>query len=87
MKRMMSRREIEIAERIDELEVNLKHAWTGLKSRNSDLLRYEACFEELGDESLLPYIQSAKLDIEYLEYEVQELQIEIEELEKEAKTA
>jgi len=84
---MMSRREIEIAERIDGLTVDLKYAQRDLEQCDADLLGYEAGYEGSGDESLLPYIQSAKLDIEQLESDVLALQLEIEELEEEAKTA
>lgn len=87
MKRMMSKREIEIAERIDELTVELHYVQKDLAQCDSDLLGYEADYEESGDESLLPYIQSVKLDIEHLESNVLALQLEIEELEEEAKTA
>lgn len=87
MKRMMSKREIEIAERIDELTVELQHAQEGLARCEADLLRYRADYEDSGDEGLLPYIQSASLDIGQLEVYALALQLEIEELEEEAKTA
>ena len=87
MERMMSRREIEMEERIDELTVELQYAKSDLEHCDADLLGYEADYEDTKDKDRLPYIQSAKLDIERLEADILALEAEIEELEEEAKTA
>ena len=79
----MSRREIEIAERIDELKVDMQYAQTDLEHCDSDLLGYEADYEESGDKDLLRYIQLARFDIENLEADILGFQLEIEELEQE----
>ena len=87
MKRMMSRREIEITERIDELTDVLNFSQEYLEETESVLLGYEEDYKESKDESLLPYIQLFRLEVEHFSAEVLSLQTEIEELEEEAKTA
>lgn len=87
MKRMMSKREIEIAEIIEDLTAYLKYVKSTLSDSRKDLLRNIAYYEDTEDESVLANIDLIRVEVSNLEVDSLALELEIEKLEKEAKTA
>ncbi|MDA9272224.1 hypothetical protein N9Q05_02465 [bacterium] len=87
MKRMMSKREIEIAETIEDLTAYLKFVKSTLSDSRKDLLRNIDYYEDTEDESVLENIKSLKVEVSNLEVDSLALELEIEKLEEEAKTA
>jgi len=84
---MMSKREIEIAETIEDLTAYLKFVKSTLSDSRKDLLRNIDYYEDTEDESVLENIKSLKVEVSNLEVDSLALELEIEKLEEEAKTA
>jgi hypothetical protein len=87
MKRMRSKRELEIEKIIDQLTLRLLDAQKLLSLLKEELLGYKLDYEESGDETLLTFIEETELDIANTVVDALALELEIEELEEEAKTA